>query len=104
MRLLYRNLVSTERREGALREPLRYGTVDLSNVDAEILVLGTGKTIFQPPPSIREHLNKMGIQLEVMDTVRVLRTRLVYSSNGLVFFTSGMLARPITFSQKRVAG
>lgn len=41
----------------------------ISTMTPEILLLGTGKTIFQPPPYIREHLNEMGIQLDVMDTV-----------------------------------
>jgi uncharacterized protein len=35
----------------------------------EILVLGTGRTLAQPPPSIRSYLNGLGIQLDVMDTV-----------------------------------
>ncbi|KAF5336652.1 hypothetical protein D9758_016745 [Tetrapyrgos nigripes] len=33
----------------------------------QILLLGAGKLISQPPPFIREHLNQMGIQLDVMD-------------------------------------
>ena len=36
----------------------------------EILILGTGKSVSQPPPSIRSYLNSLGIQLDVMDTVR----------------------------------
>lgn len=35
----------------------------------EILVLGTGRTLVQPPPFIRSYFNKLGIQLDVMDTV-----------------------------------
>jgi len=40
-------------------------------VIGEILVLGTGRTLVQPPSFLRAHLNKMGIQLDVMDTVRL---------------------------------
>lgn len=38
---------------------------------AEILILGTGKAASQPPPTIRSYLNSLGIQLDVMDTVRL---------------------------------
>lgn len=32
-------------------------------------MLGTGKTLLQPPSIARECLRKLGMQLEVMDTV-----------------------------------
>ncbi|KAJ4479052.1 DUF498-domain-containing protein [Lentinula aciculospora] len=48
----------------------------------EILLLGTGKTIFQPPPFIREHLNKMGIQVDVMDTRNACSTYNLLSEEG----------------------
>jgi NADH dehydrogenase [ubiquinone] 1 alpha subcomplex assembly factor 3 len=35
----------------------------------EILILGTGKSLALPPPKLREYLNQLGIQLDVMDTV-----------------------------------
>ncbi|KAF6748961.1 NADH dehydrogenase 1 alpha subcomplex assembly factor 3, partial [Ephemerocybe angulata] len=34
----------------------------------EILLLGTGKRILQPPPFVRKYLNERGIQLDVLDT------------------------------------
>ncbi|ESK84885.1 duf498 domain protein [Moniliophthora roreri MCA 2997] len=34
----------------------------------EILLLGTGKTLVQPPPFVREYLNSLGIQVDVLDT------------------------------------
>lgn len=37
----------------------------------EILILGTGKTVSLPPPSIKSYLNSLGIQLDIMDTVRL---------------------------------
>ncbi|KAF9067655.1 NADH dehydrogenase 1 alpha subcomplex assembly factor 3 [Rhodocollybia butyracea] len=48
----------------------------------EILLLGTGKTIFQPPPFIRDHLNKMGIQLDVMDTRNACSTYNLLAEEG----------------------
>ena len=42
----------------------------------EILVFGTGKRLVPPPPSIRQYLNKIGIQIDVMDTVRTFIGRL----------------------------
>ena len=36
---------------------------------AELLLLGTGKTLLHPPPSIREYLRRAGISIDVMDTV-----------------------------------
>lgn len=36
----------------------------------EILLLGTGKRISQAPPALRTYLNQLGIQVDVMDTVR----------------------------------
>ncbi|KAG6856987.1 hypothetical protein H0H87_011081 [Tephrocybe sp. NHM501043] len=36
----------------------------------EILILGTGKSIAHVPAALRTYLNKLGIQVDVMDTVR----------------------------------
>ena len=36
----------------------------------EILLLGTGPTLSQIPLPLRSHLNQLGIQVDVMDTVR----------------------------------
>lgn len=49
----------------------------------EILLLGTGKTLSQPPPFIREYLNQLGIQLEVMDSVCDTLLELGTLLNGL---------------------
>lgn len=38
----------------------------------ELLLLGTGKSLLLPPPSIREYLRKAGISMDVMDTVSAL--------------------------------
>lgn len=37
----------------------------------EILFLGTGDAAMLPPPHIKKYLNDLGIQLDVMNTVRV---------------------------------
>jgi len=34
----------------------------------EILLLGTGKRVAMLPPALRQHLNRTGIQVDVMDT------------------------------------
>ena len=46
----------------------------------EILVLGTGRTLIQPTTAVRECLRRLGIQLEVMDTVGVFWPLLEFSS------------------------
>jgi NADH dehydrogenase [ubiquinone] 1 alpha subcomplex assembly factor 3 len=42
---------------------------DLEMTHLEMLILGTGKTIVQPPPFLKDYLVSLGIQLDVMDTV-----------------------------------
>ncbi|TFK62713.1 hypothetical protein BDN72DRAFT_376654 [Pluteus cervinus] len=48
----------------------------------EILIFGTGKTLSQPPPFMRKHLNNLGIQLEVMDTRNACSTYNLLSEEG----------------------
>ncbi len=36
----------------------------------EILLIGTGKSVNPLPTILRQHLNKLGIQVDVMDSVR----------------------------------
>jgi NADH dehydrogenase [ubiquinone] 1 alpha subcomplex assembly factor 3 len=48
----------------------------------EILLLGTGKTIAQPPPSIRQYINQLGIQLDVMDSSNASSTYNLLSEEG----------------------
>lgn len=35
----------------------------------EILILGTGKSALPPPPELREYISRLGISLDIMDTV-----------------------------------
>lgn len=37
---------------------------------SEILIFGTGKSALPPPPEIREYISRLGISLEIMDSVR----------------------------------
>ena len=37
---------------------------------SEVLLLGTGKSVVQLPLALRNHLSQVGIQVDVMDTVR----------------------------------
>ncbi|KAF9000208.1 NADH dehydrogenase 1 alpha subcomplex assembly factor 3 [Cyathus striatus] len=48
----------------------------------EILLLGTGKTTSPPPPSLRAYLNKLGIQLDVMDTRNACSTYNLLAEEG----------------------
>ncbi|KAF8180168.1 NADH dehydrogenase 1 alpha subcomplex assembly factor 3 [Pholiota molesta] len=48
----------------------------------EILLLGTGKILVQPPPFIREYLTTLGIQLEVLDTRNACSTYNLLSEEG----------------------
>ncbi|KIM35165.1 hypothetical protein M413DRAFT_449874 [Hebeloma cylindrosporum] len=48
----------------------------------EILLLGTGKTLVQPPPFMRDHLNGLGIQLDVMDTRNACSTYNLLAEEG----------------------
>ncbi|KAF5363626.1 hypothetical protein D9756_000324 [Leucocoprinus leucothites] len=48
----------------------------------EILVLGTGKTLVQPPSFIRSYLTSLGIQLDVMDTRNACSTYNLLAEEG----------------------
>ncbi|KAJ7571804.1 NADH dehydrogenase 1 alpha subcomplex assembly factor 3, partial [Mycena floridula] len=48
----------------------------------EILLLGTGQRISQPPAFLRTHLRKMGIQLDVMDTRNACSTYNLLAEEG----------------------
>jgi len=48
----------------------------------EILVLGTGNTLVQPPSVARECLRKLGMQLEVMDTRNACSTYNLLTEEG----------------------
>ncbi|EJD01606.1 DUF498-domain-containing protein [Fomitiporia mediterranea MF3/22] len=48
----------------------------------EILILGTGKGVSHPPPSIRMYLNSIGIQLDVMDTWNACTTYNLLAEEG----------------------
>jgi len=47
-----------------------------------LLLLGTGKSLLLPPPSIREYLRKAGISVDVMDTVSALVVPTPYQTHG----------------------
>jgi hypothetical protein len=65
--------------ETVMPRPGRYFTFGyvrrckLTSIDfhlPEILLLGTGATVLPPPPEIRSYISSLGIQLDVMDSVR----------------------------------
>ncbi|KAF8638622.1 hypothetical protein AX17_002163 [Amanita inopinata Kibby_2008] len=55
---------------------------ELAKPRPEILLLGTGKNILQPPPFVRTHLNKLGMQLDVMDTRNACATYNLLAEEG----------------------
>ncbi|KAI5117391.1 hypothetical protein M0805_009079 [Coniferiporia weirii] len=48
----------------------------------EILILGTGKRVSHPPPSIKAYLNSIGIQLDIMDTWNACTTYNLLAEEG----------------------
>ncbi|KZT36691.1 DUF498-domain-containing protein, partial [Sistotremastrum suecicum HHB10207 ss-3] len=55
---------------------------DVTIPKPEILILGTGKSVVLPPPSIRTHLSSIGIGLEVLDTWNACSTYNLLSEEG----------------------
>ncbi|KAF5322840.1 hypothetical protein D9619_000236 [Psilocybe cf. subviscida] len=48
----------------------------------EMLILGTGRTIVQPPPFLKDYLISLGIQLDVMDTRNACSTYNLLAEEG----------------------
>jgi len=48
----------------------------------EILLLGTGKSVAQLPPALRNHLNQAGIKVDVMDTWNACSTYNLLAEEG----------------------
>jgi len=54
----------------------------LSEIEAEVIILGTGSTLIFPPQSLTLPLIKKGIGLEVMDTPAACRTFNILAADG----------------------
>jgi len=48
----------------------------------ELLLLGTGRTVTLPPPSLRSYMNEIGIQMDFMDTRNACSTYNLLSEEG----------------------
>ncbi|KAI0700592.1 DUF498-domain-containing protein [Cytidiella melzeri] len=48
----------------------------------ELLLFGTGRRLVLPPPSIRQHLNKIGLQVDFMDTRNACSTYNLLAEEG----------------------
>ncbi|KAF9478652.1 DUF498-domain-containing protein [Pholiota conissans] len=72
----------------------------------EILLLGTGKTLVQPPKFLREYMSTLGIQLDVLDTRNACSTYNLLSEEGrrvaaaLLPFTPYIWPKPTIDTQK----
>ncbi|CAA7259364.1 unnamed protein product [Cyclocybe aegerita] len=69
----------------------------------EILLLGTGKTIVQPPPFVRDHLTKLGIQLDVMDTRNACSTYNLLAEEGRRVAAALLPMSPYSWPKKTMA-
>ncbi|KAF9057546.1 NADH dehydrogenase 1 alpha subcomplex assembly factor 3 [Panaeolus papilionaceus] len=60
----------------------KFQLLDVVAPRPEILILGTGKTLVQPPPFARQYLSQLGIQLDVMDTRNACSTYNLLAEEG----------------------
>ncbi|KAF8806146.1 hypothetical protein BYT27DRAFT_7191451 [Phlegmacium glaucopus] len=60
----------------------RFQIFDVVSPRPEILLLGTGKKLIQPPSFLRAYLGTLGIQLDVMDTRNACSTYNLLSEEG----------------------
>ncbi|EIN10836.1 DUF498-domain-containing protein [Punctularia strigosozonata HHB-11173 SS5] len=60
----------------------RFEVFDIVVPKPEILLIGTGKTVAMPPPAIRQYLNEIGIQIDVMDTWNACSTYNLLAEEG----------------------
>lgn len=72
----------------------------------ELVLLGTGKRAVPPPPHLRQYLSKIGIQIDVMDTVRTVSkdydtTTDDYICTCTIVRVSEMRVRRTIYSQKK---
>jgi NADH dehydrogenase [ubiquinone] 1 alpha subcomplex assembly factor 3 len=72
--------VKEERWRGWAEE--RFQLLDVVTPRPEMLLLGTGKTLVQPPPFLRSYLSSLGIQLDVMDTRNACSTYNILIEEG----------------------
>jgi NADH dehydrogenase [ubiquinone] 1 alpha subcomplex assembly factor 3 len=49
----------------------RYHEADMFSPWPELLLIGTGKSAMLPPPKFRDYLGKIGVQVDIMDTVGI---------------------------------
>ncbi|KAI0082525.1 DUF498-domain-containing protein [Panus rudis PR-1116 ss-1] len=59
-----------------------FSVLDVVVPKPELLLLGTGKKIVQPPPHLRQYLSKIGVQIDVMDTWNACTTYNLLAEEG----------------------
>ncbi|KAI0068633.1 DUF498-domain-containing protein [Artomyces pyxidatus] len=60
----------------------RFEVFDVVVPRPEILLLGTGRSVVPPPAPLRQYLNELGIQLDVMDTWNACTTYNLLAEEG----------------------
>ncbi|TFY54336.1 hypothetical protein EVG20_g9748 [Dentipellis fragilis] len=60
----------------------RFEIFDVVVPKPEILLIGTGRSVVPPPPELRQYLNELGIQVDVMDTWNACTTYNLLSEEG----------------------
>ncbi|KDR84270.1 hypothetical protein GALMADRAFT_236977 [Galerina marginata CBS 339.88] len=78
--------------------------LDMVTPRPEILLLGTGKTLVQPPPFLRPYLSKLGIQLDVMDTRNACSTYNILSEEGRRVAAALLPFTPYSWPKSPISG
>ncbi|KJA29588.1 hypothetical protein HYPSUDRAFT_222987 [Hypholoma sublateritium FD-334 SS-4] len=76
---------------------------EVVNPRPEILLLGTGKTIVQPPLFLNEYLSTLGIQLDILDTRNACSTYNLLSEEGRRVAAALLPLTPYTWPKTQMA-
>ncbi|KAI0268101.1 DUF498-domain-containing protein, partial [Gloeopeniophorella convolvens] len=60
----------------------KFGVFEIVVPKPEILLIGTGKSVSPLPSALRQHLNKLGIQVDVMDSWNACTTYNLLAEEG----------------------
>ncbi|KAF8958511.1 NADH dehydrogenase 1 alpha subcomplex assembly factor 3 [Flammula alnicola] len=97
-----RSKVKEERWRGWGEE--RFQLLEVVAPRPEILLLGTGATLVQPPLFLREYLSTLGIQLDVMDTRNACSTYNLLAEEGRRVAAALLPLTPYSWPRTKVTG